>query len=89
MAFKIAQNTGWTFSDLSSLRATVLLQMILPNYDTLPFIQPEGSLIFLTTDNNVYISDGTTWSSVGPESNILASILSLSTRFNFICGKYK
>lgn len=67
-------------ADITNLNAEYLngiVEFKVPSYSTLPAIQEQGRLIFLTSDNNLYKSDGTSWSEVGAAS-LPAPLLSIA-----------
>lgn len=57
----------------------------IPKYSVLPNVQPIGSIIYNTTDNKLYKSNGIIWSEVGVSGSLdpaLESIASLTTNAN-------
>ena len=75
MANKIVLPFNSNFIELFAQNVNIPQKLLIPRYDALPTIQPEGALIFLTTDDNVYSSDGTDWTVVGAAASPLPDIL--------------
>ena len=80
MSNRIITPSNLNLSDLFCQNINIPRNLLIPRYDTLPGIQKEGSLVFLTTDDNVYSSDGVNWNIVGAASSsaLLQDIADLS-----------
>ncbi|AEA06970.1 conserved hypothetical protein [Lausannevirus] len=52
---------------------------IVGSYSALPPVLPRGSLVFLTSDETLYVSDGTTWNATGGDIGPLAAQVAQNT----------
>lgn len=52
---------------------------IIGSYSVLPPILPRGSLVFLTSDGNLYVSNGATWNATGGDIGPLAAQVAQNT----------
>lgn len=52
---------------------------IVGSYSVLPPILPRGSLVFLTSDGNLYVSNGATWNATGGDIGPLAAQVAQNT----------